>query len=154
MNSTIIAILICTASAGAGGFTAAWKLQAANITELELTNANERISVQRAARVAIERSLTQVSQAQAQAASRAARLTSDNARALQSANSLRDSSSNAVRSAASNAEACGRITSTYDLILSESRDFIQEVASDAGRCHIERQALDSGWPVVDSTRVH
>ena len=154
MNLTLIAAAICAAIAGVSGFGAAWRLQAANINEIKLEQANERIAVQRAARAAIERSMSAVSQAQAKAADRIAVLMRDADLARQSANSLRNTSSNAVRSSTSDPEACGRIASTYDLILSESRDFIQEVASDAGRCHIERQALDSGLPVVDSPRVH
>lgn len=154
MNLTILSALISAAMAGAGGFGAAWKIQAANITQIQLERANERISIQRQARTALERNMSRVATAQSKAASRSAVLMRDTDLARQSANSLRNTSSNAVRSSTSDPEACGRIASTYDLILSESRDFIQEVASDAGRCHIERQALDGGWPVVDSPRVH
>ena len=146
MNITLIVAAICAALAGVSGFGAAWKLQAMNITQIKLDNANERIAVQRAARAAIERNMSAVSFAQAKAADRTRRLAADNARATSALDSLRTASSSALRAAANDIQACRRITATYGNILSDGSEFIQKMAGYADQCGIERQALVDAWP--------
>ena len=146
MNMTLIAAAISAALAGSIGFGAAWTLQGRTIDELKLGAANERIATQRAARQAIERATDDVRKAQESASARIAVLGRELADARKSSDGLRDTSAAAVRTVAESPETCGRITHAYDLILTESRDFIQEMAADVGRCHSERQALNDSWP--------
>lgn len=145
MNLTILSALISAALAGAGGFGAAWKIQAANITQIELRQANERIAVQRAARAAIESNMQRVAAAQSNAADRLRRANLDNARSASALDSLRSTSAAALRSAADDINACRRITVAYGNILSDGSEFIQKMAGYADQCGIERQALVDAW---------
>jgi len=70
MNLTLVASLISAAAAGAAGFGLAWRLQTATINKMELDDANQRISLQRAARQTIERQQNAVVVAQDAAALR------------------------------------------------------------------------------------
>ena len=146
MNLTLIAAAVSAALAGSVGFGAAWTLQGRNIDELKLGAANDRIAQQRSARQAIERATTHVREAQESASARIAVLSRELADVRVVADGLRDTSTAAVRASAESPEACSRVTHTYDIILAESRDFIQALAADADQCGIERQALSDGWP--------
>ncbi len=146
MNMTLIAAAISAALAGSIGFGAAWTLQGRDIDALKIEAKDERIAQQRAARQAIERATTHVREAQESASARIAVLSRELADVRVVADGLRDTSTAAVRASAESPEACSRVTHTYDLILTESRDFIQTLAADVDRCFIERQALSDGWP--------
>ena len=143
---TLIAAAVSAALAGSVGFGAAWTLQGRTIDELKLGAANDRIAQQRAARAAIERATTHVREAQESASGRIAVLNRELAAVRKSADGLRDTSTDAVRASAESPASCSRIANAYDLILAESRDFIQALAADADQCGIERQALSEGWP--------
>lgn len=131
MNLTLLSALISAVVAGAGGFGAAWKIQAANITQIRLDQANERIAVQRAARSAIERNMSSVSLAQAKAADRTRRLAADNARATDALDSLRADSASALRAAAGDLATCTASLSTHSVVLSQCSGRLVEVARDA-----------------------
>ncbi len=128
MNLTILSAFISAALAGAGGFGAAWKIQAANITQIELRQANERIAVQRAARAAIESNMQRVAAAQSNAADRLRRANLDNARSASALDSLRAASSSALRSAAGDIEACTRTLATHSVVLGQCSSRYVEVA--------------------------
>ena len=130
MNLTLLSTLISAAIAGAGGFGAAWKIQAANITQIELRQANERISTQRAARAAIERSMSAVSEAQAKAADRARRLAADNARAASAIDSLHTASASALRSAAGDLATCTASLASHSVVVGKCSQEVVKLASD------------------------
>jgi len=146
MNLTIIAYLTAAVTAFGGGFWAAWEVQAANITTLELNHANERIAIQRQARATLERNMSSVSAAQVQAKSRNKRLGADRVSAADSGNGLRGASAATSRAAASDSAACDRALAAHDLVLSESIEFIREVARDVDQCLSDNQTLTDSWP--------
>lgn len=131
MNLTILSAAICAALAGVSSFGAAWKIQAANINEIRLDHANERIAVQRQARAALELSMSRVSTAQAKAQSRMVRLAADNARATGALDSLRTASANAMRSAANDIEACTRSLAAHSVVLGRCGQELVRVSKDA-----------------------
>ena len=85
MNLTLIGAAI----AAAIGFGAAWTYQGKQLAELELTHANERITMQAAARHAIERNTSAVIAAQNDAATRNIALRADADGARNAGNGLR-----------------------------------------------------------------
>lgn len=130
MNLTLLSALISAVVAGAGGFGAAWKIQAANITQIRLDQANERIAVQRAARSAIERNMSSVSLAQAKAADRTRRLAADNARATDALDSLRTASASALRSAAGDLATCTSALASHSVVVGKCSQEVVRLASD------------------------
>jgi hypothetical protein len=146
VNLTLVAAAVSAALAGSVGFGAAWTIQAKNITEMELSHANERIAIQRAARASLERVTGQISQAQASAQRRLAVVERDRSGAAGELERLRDAAAAAVRSAADTPATCDHVAATQRDILVESSSFIQALAADADQCGVERQALIEGWP--------
>lgn len=146
MNMTIIAAASSAALAGAIGFGAAWTIQGRSIDALKLEAKDERIAIYRANRENLERITNQISQAQEDAQRRLSVLAGERDRAAESSRGLRDTSAAAVRTVAQSPATCGHITHAYDLILTENRDFIQALATDADQCSIERQTLSDAWP--------
>ena len=145
MNLTILSALISAALAGAGGFGAAWKIQAANINEIKLEQANERIAVQRAARAAIERSMSAVSQAQAKAADRVVRLAADNSRAASALDRLRDTSSAALRAAAGDLDACTTSLAAHSVVVGKCSQEVVKLASDLDDWASHSIVLQDAW---------
>ena len=146
MNLTILSAFISAALAGAGGFGAAWKIQAANITQIELRQANERIAVQRAARAAIESNMQRVAAAQSNAADRLRRANLDNARSASALDSLRTASASALRSAAGDLEACTRSLASHSVVLSQCSGRLVEVGKDADDWASHGITLQDAWP--------
>jgi predicted O-linked N-acetylglucosamine transferase (SPINDLY family) len=146
VNLTLIAALVSAGIAGLAGWTAAWQIQAGKLTEVELSHANERIAIQRAARASLERVTGQISQAQASAQRRLAVVERDRSGAVGELERLRDTATATVRAAADTPATCERIAATQRDILAESSSFIQALAADADQCGVERQALIEGWP--------
>ena len=128
MNLTLIAYLAVAAAFFGSGFGTAWKWQAASITKLELSHANERITIQRASRATLERNMSNVATAQAKAADRAVRLAADNRGAVTALDSLRTASASALRSAAGDIEACTRSLSAHSVVLGQCSTRLVEVA--------------------------
>jgi len=146
VNLTLIASLISAAAAGLVGFGLAWRLQTATINTMELGQANERISLQRAARAAIERQQSAVVVAQDAAAQRrrdldAVRRSSDSA-----LDGLRNATAAAMRAASESLDACNRVVATHGTILSECGSALQKVAGDADQCFVDQQTLTDSWP--------
>ena len=146
MNLTILSAFISAALAGAGGFGAAWKIQAANITQIELRQANERIAVQRAARAAIESNMQRVAAAQSNAADRVRRANLDNARSASALDSLRTASASALRSAAGDIEACTRSLAAHSVVLGQCSTRLVEVARDSDDWASHGITLQDAWP--------
>ncbi len=130
MNLTILSAFISAALAGAGGFGAAWKIQAANITQIELRQANERIAVQRAARAAIESNMQRVAAAQSNAADRVRRANLDNARSASALDSLRTASASALRAAANDTATCTASLASHSVVVGKCSQEVVRLASD------------------------
>lgn len=146
MNLTILSALISAALAGAGGFGAAWTWQAANITQMELSHANERIAIQRQARATLERNMSAVSLAQAKSADRVVRLAADNARAATALDRLRDTSSAALRAAAGDLDACTTSLASHSVVLSQCGQELVRVSKDADDWASHAVSLQDAWP--------
>lgn len=146
LNLTLIAAAICAALAGVSGFGVAWKIQAANITQIRLDQANERIAIQRQARATLERNMSNVATAQAKAADRTRRLAADNARAATALDRLRDTSSAALRAAAGDLEACTRSLASHSVVLSQCSGRLVEVGKDADDWASHGITLQDAWP--------
>jgi len=146
MNLTLLSALISAALAGAGGFGAAWKLQAMNITQIRLDQANERISIQRQARTALEQSMQRVSTAQTQAANRALRAAADNSRAIADLSRLRTASASALRSAANDTATCTASLASHSVVLSQCSGRLVEVGKDADDWASHGITLQDAWP--------
>ena len=146
MNLTILSAMISAALAGAGGFWAAWEIQAANITQMELSHANERIAIQRASRATLERNMSAVSVAQSKAADRVRRAALDSARAADAIDSLRTASASALRSAAGDLEACTRSLATHSVVLGQCSGRLVEVGKDADDWASHGITLQDAWP--------
>lgn len=146
MNLTILSAFISAALAGAGGFGAAWKIQAANITQIELRQANERIAVQRAARAAIESNMQRVAAAQSNAADRVRRANLDNARSASALDSLRTASASALRSAAGDLATCTASLASHSVVLGRCGQELVRVSKDADDWVSYGIALQDAWP--------
>jgi len=146
MNLTLIASLISAAAAGIAGFGLAWRLQTATINQMELDNANQRISLQRAARQTIERQQNAVVSAQAAADKRRRALDAVRRNSNSALDGLRDTSAAALRAAGESLEACTRIVKTHGTILSECSGTLQKVAISADQCFSDQQTLIDAWP--------
>jgi len=146
VNLTLIASLISAAVAGAAGFGLAWRLQTATINQMELGNANQRISLQRAARQTIERQQNAVVAAQDAAAQRRRDLDVVRRSSDAAIGGLRDPSAAALRAAGESLDACTRIIKTYDLVFTESASLNAKVAGDADQCFSDQQTLIDAWP--------
>ena len=146
MNLTIIAYLAAAASLFGSGFGTAWKWQAANITQMELSRANERIAIQRQARATLERNMSAVTTAQAKAAERVVRLAADNARAASALDRLRDTSSAALRAAAGDLDACTTSLASHSVVLSQCGQELVRVSKDADDWASHAVSLQDAWP--------
>ena len=138
--------LITSAIAATAGFSLAWNLQAHQITKMELTHANERISIQRSARQTLERVTSQIAQAQTDSAKRSVRVRVDSDGSRNAGNGLRLASTATVRASEDFTDACRSIIAAYDSVVTASSDFIQDVARDADQCHSDIQLMQEAWP--------
>jgi len=138
--------LISGAVAGVVGFGLAWQLQAGNITQLELDNANERIAIQRTARQNAERHATQLATAQANATTRGVVLRAAAVSAADVGNGLRIKTADAVRTAAIDPAACSDTAATLGKLFTASTDEYRKLAEIADRHASDSQALIESWP--------
>ena len=146
MNLTLIAYLAAAASLFGGGFGTAWKWQAANITQIKLDTANERIAIQRASRATLERNMSRVAAAQSNAADRLRRANLDNARSASALDGLRSTSAAALRSAAGDLNACSASLAAHSAVVGECSKRYVEVAKDAGDWASHGITLQDAWP--------
>ncbi len=146
LNLTLLLALISAAIAVAGGFGAAWEIQAANITQIRLEQANERIAIQRQSRAALERNMSRVSLAQSKAADRVRRAALDSARATDALDSLRTASADALRSAANDIEACTRSLASHSVVVGECSARLVEVGKDVDDWASHGITLQDAWP--------
>jgi hypothetical protein len=138
--------LITSAIAATAGFALAWNLQAHQITKMELTHANERISIQRAARATIERTSNAVIKAQNDAAGRVA-VIKRNADSLRvSVDGLRDDLDVTARAAATSIDACTVAARTTSELLAVCADRYSELAGKAEGHVSDIRTLVDAWP--------
>jgi len=142
MNLTPVIVAISLAL----GFGGAWSLRGHQIDKLKLEDANERISIQRAARATIERVTGQIATAQVAARKRDVRVRTDSDRTGNAAGGLRIASTAAVRTVTSDPAACNAVIAAYDSVATASSEFIQRVARDADQCHSDLQLIQESWP--------
>ncbi|OIN94194.1 MAG: hypothetical protein AUJ20_01365 [Comamonadaceae bacterium CG1_02_60_18] len=146
MNLTLIASLISAVAAGLAGFGLAWRLQTATIDQMELEQANERISLQRAARATMERQQSAVVTAQNAAAERRRALAIVRRDGDAALVGLRDATAAAMRAASESLDACNRVVATHGDILAECSSTLQKVAGDADQCISDTKTLIEAWP--------
>lgn len=142
MNITLISAVI----SGVIFFWGAWQLQDGNITKLQLEQANERISQQRAARATLERSVAQISSAQAQAATLAQSLAIDRERSHVATSGLRDTASSAVRAASESLAACNANATAQSELLAQCANRYSELAGKADGHVNDIKTLIASWP--------
>ena len=134
--------LLITGTAGiAVGFGLAWQLQAGNISELELTHANERAATGRANRAQAERRVTQYAEAQSRATSRGIALRTAVAGAVSAGSGLRVATATAVRAAADTPALCPDTAAALGELLGTSATAYRELAEVCDRHVIDIQAL-------------
>ena len=145
MNLTLIAYLAAAAAVFGGGFGTAWKWQAANINEIQLERANERIAIQRQARATLERNMSAVRIAQSNAAARAVRLAADQRNSASALDSLRTASASALRSAAGDLEACTRSLAAHSVVVGKCSQEVVKLASDLDDWASHSIVLQDAW---------
>ena len=146
MNPTLIIASVSAIASALAGFGLAWRLQTATINQMELDNANQRISLQRAARATIERQQTAVVTAQNAAAKRRRALNVVRRDGDAALVGLRDATAAAMRAASESLDACNRVVSTHGTILAECSGTLQKVAGDADQCVSDIQTLTEAYP--------
>ena len=146
MNITLIIAAISAALSGLAGFGLAWQLQSANITELNLKAANERIASDRASRANLERVTRQITQAQNDSSARAAVLRRELDAGRAAYDRVRHASTATVRAAAASPEACNRIASTFDIVFTECTSALQTMAGDADQLRSDLTLMQDAWP--------
>jgi hypothetical protein len=127
MNLTMITSVISAAA----GFGLAWNLQAHQITKLELSHAQERIEIQRAARVVADRASTAVLVAQNNATARTVVLRRELDATRASATGLRDEIDIAMRASATSIDACAVAARTSGELLAVCADRYIDMAGKA-----------------------
>ena len=145
MNLTLIAYLAAAAAVFGVGFGTAWKWQAANINEIQLERANERIAIQRQARATLERNMSAVRIAQSNAAARAVRLAADQRNSASALDSLRTASASALRSAAGDLEACTRSLAAHSVVVGKCSQEVVKLASDLDDWASHSIVLQDAW---------
>jgi hypothetical protein len=138
--------LIAALISAVAGFAAAWQLQAHQIVKLELTHANERISLQHAARQATERYMSQVSAAQANAQTRRVAIQRDADSATGELDSLRTQSAATLRSATENAAACIADATAKTELLALCAGRYSGMAATADGWRSDAMTLVDAWP--------
>lgn len=126
--------------------SAAWTWQGAKITNLELSHANERITLQAAARRAIDGQVTRVSQAQSVATTRLADLAADRERIGTHLERLRAQSADTLRAAGQSLDACLADATAKSELLEHCAGRLVSVSAAADAHVIDVRALTEAWP--------
>jgi hypothetical protein len=142
MNLTLIATVVSAVA----GFAVAWQLQAHQIVKQELSHANERISIQRAARATIERTSNAVIQAQNAAAGRVAVLKRQSDAAVVAADGLREQIDITQRASATTIDACNRYSIAIGGLLNQCATRYRELGNQAQGHVSDIRTLMAAWP--------
>jgi hypothetical protein len=137
--------LIAAAISAAIGFGAAWQIQGHFLIKQQLGQANERISLQRAARTTLERTLATQQAAQVNAAARGVALRESDAATRAELEQLRNSTQTFVRAAAATPNACPDTAATLAGLLDTMAIAGGELADKAGRHVSDIQTLTEAW---------
>ena len=146
MPPTFTLALVGAAIAGAAGFGVAWRLQSANIAEMELQSANTRIAAAYVARKAIERSTTAVIVAQNAATDRMVVLHRDADLARSGLAGLRTQSADSLRTAAASLDACVIDATAKTELLSNCAGSLVSVSAAADGHASDTKTLMDAWP--------
>lgn len=142
MNFTIITSAVSIAL----GFGGAWSLRGHQIDKLKLDQANERISLQRAARATLERSLSNSTQAANNATLRGVAIRSNAAGTAAAGNGLRLTTEATVRAATDNPAACSQSAAALGAVFDLCSTELQSLAEKADRHVSDLQTLMAAWP--------
>ena len=146
MNPTLIITAVIAAMAAMAGFGAAWQLQAANITQLTLEHANERIATQDSIRTALEANTRQVAAAQSGAARRGIGNRAAADRAAAAGNGLRVQTASVVRTAATDPATCTHATTALATVFDQCAAELATLGATADRHASDIQTLTDSWP--------
>ena len=146
MSPTLVIAMVSAIASGLAGFGLAWRLQTATINQMELDNANQRISLQRAARATVERQQSAVVTAQNAAVERRRALVIVRRDGDAALVGLRNATAAAMRAASESLDACNRVVSTHGDILAECSSALQKVAGDADQCFSDIKLMQDAWP--------
>lgn len=129
------------AIAAAIAFGAAWQMQAATITQMELESAHEIIEAQLEARDATEQRVAAVTAAQNNAQARIRTVATERSRADAIGSGLRISTAEAVRASAEDATLCSDTATTLGELLTTVTQERRELAEKADRHVVDIRAL-------------
>lgn len=141
MNITLIKYAVIVAACFAGGFGAAWKWQAANITQMELEAAHDLIESQADARDDAEGRIAAITATQNNTQTRLRTVSDDRSRADLVGNGLRITTAEAVRSSAEDATLCSDTAATLGELLNTVSAERRELAEKADKHVIDVKAL-------------
>ena len=146
MNLQIIIAAVIAATAFAGGFGTAWKIQAGNINEKEAQHAKQELANVRSSAASDIRRLDNAITAQNRATARAVALRRDRDSALTELGRLRDAVNSAVPSTC-DATSVGidRAATTGKLLL-ECSEQLTDLAGKADRHANDLRTLIEAWP--------
>jgi len=139
MNPYII--LATLALAASTGFGVAWKWQAANITELELTYAEQQLTDSVDARDETERRIAAITAAQDNAQTRLRSVVDDRGRADLVGSGLRIATDEAVQASSEDAALCSDTAATLGELLTTVTQERRELSEKADRHVIDIKAL-------------
>ena len=146
MSPQIIIAAVIAATAFAGGFGTAWKIQAGNINAKEAAHAKQELAnVQQSAASDIRR-LDNAITAQNAATARAVGLRRDRDSALTELGRLRLAVNSAVHTANTDPVACPERAAAIGDVLTELGRAGAELAEKADRINSDRQTLIDSWP--------
>lgn len=146
MPIQLIIAAVIAATAFAGGFGTAWKIQAGNINAKEAAHAKQELAnVQQSAASDIRR-LDNAITAQNAATTRSVALRRDRDSALTELGRLRLAVNSAVHTANTDPVACPERAAALGYVLTELGRAGAELAEKADRINSDRQTLIDAWP--------
>jgi len=125
------------AIAASMGFGAAWRWQAANITELELQHAHESLALELNARDEAERQIAQIAAAQAKAQISVRRTATERTAADVAGAGLRITTAATVQAASQDTATCPERARTLGVVFDQCAEALVEVAESADNWHRE-----------------
>ena len=141
MNFTLLTTAIAAGIASVAGFGLAWRLQAGNISEIELKATNEQLSLQREILKGAEGHATKLAEIQKRSTGRAIQLRSNLSSTVNAGNGLRLTTQNVVRTATQDPAVCSDTATTLGKLFDESSTRYGELAETADRHVIDIQEL-------------
>ena len=146
MPIQLIIAAVIAATAFAGGFGTAWKIQAGNINAREAQHAKQELANVRSSAASDIRRLDNTIAAQNAATARAVALRRDRDSALTELGRLRLAVNSAVQTASTSPATCPDRAAALGDVLTELGRAGAELAEKADRINSDRQTLIDAWP--------